>query len=238
MGNNNRNEFVVEMNMQSNTVSKTLSLLGLNLENVIETERDKVFEIADLFKSKNIDFWKDGFILRDIVLSHMSLKALDTLECLYIDSSIPKFLNRIKEEKMKRAISDYKTANNSFSKYDISKDFYRLVCDYSSRILPISDQQGVYLDLYEELAFIGSLINAVETSDYNDEKLFSILKEKEYEAKIFKEIDDDTSIESLNGELGIVIEKYMKLLDEIEARDYKEFPKHKKVKTRALFRKK
>ena len=238
MGNNNRNEFVVDMNIQSDTVSKTLALLGLTLENVIETERDKVFEIVDLLKSKNIDFWKDDFVFRDIVLSHMSLKALDTLECLYIDNSIPAFFGRRKQEKMERAISDYKTADNSFSKYDISKDFYRLVCDYSSKILPISSQKGIYLDLYEELAFIASSINAVETSDYNDEKLFSILKEKEHDAEIFKEIDDDTNIENLDGELGSVIEKYMKLLNDIEKPGYKEFLKPKKAKTRALFRKK
>lgn len=238
MGNSNRNEFVVDMNIQSDTVSKTLSLLGLTLENVIETERDKVFEIVDLLKSKNIDFWKDDFVFRDIVLSHMSLKALDTLECLYIDTSIPAFFGRRKEERMERAISDYKVANTSFREYDITKDFYRLVCDYSLRILPISGQKGIYLDLYEKLAFIASSINAVETSDYNDEKLFSILKEKEYDAEIFKEISDDENIENLNGEFASVIEKYMKLLSDIEARDYKESLKPKTTKTRALFRKK
>ena len=241
MSNDNRNKFVTSQNVRSRSLQTLLNKIDRSLDNVIETERNKVFEIAELFNRYGIGFWEDDFVIRDIVMFDFSVKSLDAILCFDIGkkSNIP-FYN-IRKKFVERGINEYKALNNDLDNYDIKADYYRLVCDYFGFSTPINVPEGIYFDLYDEITSIGDSISAQEDDIYNKKNLYTIALEKENDAVIFRKINNMTDDELLSDDvpdsIDITVDKYFELLNIKDPQYSVASSGNKRARTRKLLKK-
>ena len=233
--NKNRNEFVVDMNVRSKSVEKTLGLIDSGLVNIIETERDKVFQVADLLNVNGLDFWEDDFIFRYVLLEDLTFKVIEALNCFNnVDNSL---FSRFKRKDIfyKDAIVKYDNFNKKLDDYDVSKEYYRAACTYCEGLYASSTKSGLFYELYVQLCSVGRKINAIDTDEYNNQKLFDILDEKERDSEVLKKLDlglDNLSDDEISELLDVAIKNYLQALKVTNIDEYNKMNKKLKKRTR------
>lgn len=233
----NRNKFVTETNVNSVEFEKVLSLIDRSLPNIVETERSKVFEIANLCDQNGIDFWKDNCIFRNIVVYDLNNVTVNALQEFEEYSKFDFHLPFLKDKNvfLKRKIEQYTMFNEYLKNYDIKEKFYELSCTYLQMLYPTPDMKNMFLHMYGELYHTGKKISALETDRYNKVVLFSTVYQKEKDVNILMkqalgELTENDKIEILDAE----IRNKMQFLEIVDTRAYektkKEYQKLSKVR--------
>ncbi len=233
--NKNRNEFVIDMNVHSKSVEKTLSLIDSKLVNIIETERNKVFDVVDFFRAKGLDFWSDDFAFREIFLEDMTFKVVEAINCFNnVDNSLfARFKSR--DVFFKGAKEQYNEFNKRIGNYDVSREYYRTACNYCEGLYVSSNKSGLFYQLYVELCSIGRKIDAIETENYNNQKLFDILSEKERDAEILQKLDlgiENLSDDDISAMLDVAIKNYLQVLKVTNIDEYNKMSRKVNRRTR------
>lgn len=185
-----RNSYVVSTNIESANVRNIIRFIDGKLPNIIETERDKVFEIANLLDKKGIDFWDEEFEFRNMILCQISLKILEALKCFDNEEVFSPRLIKARKS-LNEAIDKYNHINSDLSNYDIKEDFYRLSCNYCAALWPSVGKNEYFIDLFSSLCDIATVIGAISTDDFNSTTLFNIIDNKIKDSKKLEKAKQD-----------------------------------------------
>ena len=230
MSNDIRNNTVVNLNLESSRIKSLLSSLKLDLPNIVETERNKIFQIIEELESYKLNLWDDGFVLRDAILCYFSLKVISSLEGFKnLETS---FLDifKTKDAFLKPAVDHYIKCNNDINSFNLREDFYKIACNYSQAIYPASKYIGEFFDMYDSFYAVSDIVDPVENDEYNDSVLLDILGTKEADCLKLSRIDYDSDIDDISDEeffelLDIGINNFMQMLKTVNEDEFENIQK-------------
>lgn len=196
------NDFVSFTNITSKKLEKVVTVLDDSLPNIIETERNKIFEISSEFEKMNIDFWADDFILRPAILNYFYglIKTIFN-EVSYSNKKIHYF-NKHKDKAFEYATKHYLEINDEIENFNYKTKFYELVYNYCLNMTPTFTTVGKFIYIYKQTKLVGLLIQAPNQEEYNIKTFLELMAIKEQDSKkLYKIANKDTLDTNELGEL-------------------------------------
>lgn len=182
----------------------------LNINNIVETYNDKVFEISNELEKQGIDFWSNSFPLRDAILIQLRgylIESYVNLELIVNEIiTVPKLalkskiLNNLSMKKLEPKVKRISELDEITKNYEI-KDNLREMLEFFYKNIPVEtllpgDAIGLYLQMKEN---IKQLNLQGDLSKYESKILRVIkVKEEECEENMEKIIEVLKTCEELN----------------------------------------
>ena len=182
----------------------------LNINNIVETYNDKVFEISNELEKQGIDFWSNSFPLRDAILIQLRgylIESYVNLELIVNEiTTVPKLalkskiLNNLSMKKLEPKVKRISELDEITKNYEI-KDNLREMLEFFYKNIPVEtllpgDAIGLYLQMKEN---IKQLNLQGDLSKYESKILRVIkVKEEECEENMEKIIEVLKTCEELN----------------------------------------
>lgn len=165
----------------------------LNINNIVETYNDKVFEISNELEKQGIDFWSNSFPLRDAILIQLRgylIESYVNLELIVNEIiTVPKLalkskiLNNLSMKKLEPKVKRISELEEITKNYEI-KDNLREMLEFFYKNIPVEtllpgDAIGLYLQMKEN---IKQLNLQGDLSKY-ESKILRVIKVKEEECE-------------------------------------------------------
>lgn len=165
----------------------------LNINNIVETYNDKVFEISNELEKQGIDFWSNSFPLRDAILIQLRgylIESYVNLELIVNEIiTVPKLalkskiLNNLSMKKLEPKVKRISELDEITKNYEI-KDNLREMLEFFYKNIPVEtllpgDAIGLYLQMKEN---IKQLNLQGDLSKY-ESKILRVIKVKEEECE-------------------------------------------------------
>lgn len=165
----------------------------LNINNIVETYNDKVFEISNELEKQGIDFWSNSFPLRDAILIQLRgylIESYVNLELIVNEIiTVPKLalkskiLNNLSMKKLEPKVKRISELEEITKNYEI-KDNLREMLEFFYKNIPVEtllpgDAIGLYLQMKEN---IKQLNLQGDLSKY-ESKILKVIKVKEEECE-------------------------------------------------------
>ena len=181
------NELIKIIERIIKNISK-LNPIYAEIDNAVETYRDKIYSIYTKLEKQSIDFWSDEFVVGDLIRWHLETIMYYNVENLLslaknICSKKTRLIFRnIVDIKTRRALKELKESNNYIKEYDINKNLYDTLIWYYNSIPVLSFKPK---EIFYSYIIIRNQLNLLGMGQFinedKEQQLIEIIKEKEAE---------------------------------------------------------
>lgn len=224
ISNQRLNKHKIECNQLNSKMTRTISIIKEikpmcnQIDNIVISYSDKIYEIYSELEKNNIDFWDSSFELRDAIILHLKEKLGSGLEnvitiggkisSLQHSNDLSRSTKWRKNKQIKKAIERLHETNEYIQNYDIKENLNQTLLSYYKNMMPETlKENDLIVSYFKMKANIRQL--GIENELICEPEIVSIIKIKEEQIKSFEEKSQST-LDSIYEDLGVSPKKKIK----------------------------
>ena len=191
---------MIEENNKARRALSTINEKYLEINNIPEMYRDKIYDLYNNLSKQSIDFWSNDFILREPILFHLELKTLESdvylkliMEQLLLLPKITiknRFLNEATYQSMEKEINNIKSIGEYILNYDIESNLNDTLIDYFKKLPVVFEKPQSITKKYQKIKTNIEHLGMIDKLIEKEDEILRLIEKKEEECLNYK-VDED-----------------------------------------------